>query len=738
MKQWFSASELAGLPGLPGTIQGVNKAAKREGWNSRKRQARGGGFEYSADSLPPETKQHLAIAAMNEEMKAYALPEGIRTEIEKENEEIKAEAEARRLRKQANLAKYTGLRRDDPKRQRAEARRWLIEASWNYRRSHQCGIGAAREGFVEAFLRGDISAPDWVFEMVPVHNHKKSLCVSTLYNWERAYDREGTWGLTDGYGNRKRQSIIETCDTLKRAVLGLLLDKPHITGTKIRQYLEATEADMVIVKIPSVRAIERYIATWKEENKQVWCYMTNPDQWKNIYMAAAGSHFEGIERLNQLWEMDSTPADFMLRDGRHSVVGNIDMYSRRVKFLVSKSSKATAVCAVLRAAILVWGKCEEVRTDNGADYVSNHVTGALRDLEIKHQICIPFESEGKGTIERLMKTLNHGLLDLLPGFIGHNVGERKAIEARKSFSQRLNTPGEIIDVELSSTELQERIDKWADHIYGNNPHAGLNGKTPNQIAAEWDQPVKIIENERALDALLSEVAGTKTITKKGIRHNNQLFIHPALYELSGEQVTIKLDDAALGKLAVYDMQCEFVCVAECPDLTGISRQEWAVASKKGQKKFMAAQAAEYREYKKSISKDPFQTIMDHRIEEAPNITQMPASTESFTTPALDEAAKAVSAGANATKETTAEVIELPVDRVIDLKNPTPEDLSVMSAYQRWDFWRHLLSKENAGQPLKDFERRFFEKFRESPLWRGFKVVHDDLAIITDEDENDEK
>ena len=59
MKEWYSALELAGLPGLPGTEQGVNYRAKRENWQARKRAGRGGGQEYYRVSLPEATWEHL-------------------------------------------------------------------------------------------------------------------------------------------------------------------------------------------------------------------------------------------------------------------------------------------------------------------------------------------------------------------------------------------------------------------------------------------------------------------------------------------------------------------------------------------------------------------------------------------------------------------------------------------------------------------------------------------------------
>ena len=58
---YFSARELAGLPGMPGTEQHVRRVALARGWDSRARAGRGGGLEYSTASLPGVTRAALAI-----------------------------------------------------------------------------------------------------------------------------------------------------------------------------------------------------------------------------------------------------------------------------------------------------------------------------------------------------------------------------------------------------------------------------------------------------------------------------------------------------------------------------------------------------------------------------------------------------------------------------------------------------------------------------------------------------
>ena len=236
------------------------------------------------------------------------------------------------------------------------------------------------------------------------------------------------------------------------------------------------------------------------------------------------------------------------------------MYSRRCKYFVSKTSTATAVKQVIRRCILDWGMPQGVRTDNGKDYVSIEVDTLLADLSIGNEVCIPFASEEKGTIERLNRTMSHGILELLPGFIGHNVSERKAIESRKSFAKRVMTPGETVHVELTAAELQQLLNDWCDHVYAKNPHSGLNGQTPWAVANAWTQPIRRIQEEHALDELMASIAGFRIVGKKGIHFDRRIFIDPTgqLYMHVGEPVTLRYDEQDISRLAVY-RDGQFVC-----------------------------------------------------------------------------------------------------------------------------------------------------------------------------------
>jgi hypothetical protein len=434
-------------------------------------------------------------------------------------------------------------------------------------------------------------------------------------------------------------------------------------------------------------------------------------------MAAVGSHSEGIERLNQLWELDSTPADWMLADGRHSVVGVIDMYSRRLKYYVSKTSKSMAVCQVTRRAILDWGMPEGVRTDNGQDYVSEQYDLVLSELEIEHQLCIPYASEEKGTIERSMRTLSHGLLNLLPGFIGHNVADRKEIEARKSFAERITTPGAVIEVSMSAADLQGHLDRWCEHIYGKDVHSGI-GMSPFARAQGYTAPVRRISDERALDMLLCERAGIRKIGKKGIRFNNHTYFNEDIGQYIGKDVLIKYDETDIGRLYAY-VEERFIGVMQCSEILGISSKEAASAVKHKQAKKLAEQTAELRKYKHEIKQNIGETVMDYRIAESEKLIAFPQQGVAYSTDALKQAARAVDADAPKVIPMLSEE-EMAVSESIDatmIEESSPVEMFGADPANDFAFWKRLDARMDAATGLSDREHAIWKNYQKSDEFR---------------------
>ena len=147
--------------------------------------------------------------------------------------------------------------------------------------------------------------------------------------------------------------------------------------------------------------MRRFVAKWRHANKSLIQYVTSFDQWRSNHMIALGKADEPVTRLNQIWEFDSTPGDVMLTDGRYSLIGVIDVYSRRAKLHVTPTSKSAAIAALTRRAILDWGVPETAKTDNGSDYVSAHMVRVFESLGNRTDP-VPAFSPGRKTAHRTL------------------------------------------------------------------------------------------------------------------------------------------------------------------------------------------------------------------------------------------------------------------------------------------------------------------------------------------------
>ena len=416
------------------------------------------------------------------------------------------------------------------------------------------------------------------------------------------------------------------------------LTAPHAHRTLIARYGWA----------PAVSTVREWIARWRAENARDLSAVTNPDRHRSHRKPAGGDAAAHIVRLNQLWELDSTPADAMCADGkRHAIVGAIDVWSRRTKLLVAPSSRAIAIALLLRRCMLDWGVPEVVRTDEGRDYTSRHVLGVLKGLELAHDPCPPYTPEAKPFIERFLGTLARDLFAFLPGFTGHDVADAAAIRARKSYAARRGEEDVVIyGCTLTAEELQARCDVWCEAVYERRPHDGLGGDTPFARAASWAGSVRRIHDERALDALLAAPAGSgwRTVGKDGIRLNNVDYIAGPLGAIVGERVQVRHDPADLDRIHVYRADGAFICVAEDPVRTGTDRAEIAGRMKVD----YSAHGREARKRARELAKlhrpeRSMDDVLAHATREADRVVTLPRKGETHETPALAEAARAAKA-----------------------------------------------------------------------------------------------
>lgn len=496
-------------------------------------------------------------------------------------------------------------------------------------------------------------------EVAPaVRDEIHQLHPGTLRAWISAEYELGMMGLVDMYGNRKGQSKIETYITgtdadgkpikpMVTTILALISRYPHIKPKRLAEYLPDRLPDAPYV---SAKSIERWIEAWKKAHPQEWDYLVNPDNWKNKHLTAAGTMDEGIRFIpNARWEIDATPADLLLTDGRYKIIGLIDVGTRRLILQVTPTEKGLDNARVVRRGILAWGVPVSgiFITDQGNPYKSELFRRFLDSLNIEQEFCPAYSGDRKPFIERSFRTFSHDLVELLPGYCGHSVADRKALESQKTFAQRLMKKGEVIEAKITAVELQAFCDRWIAS-YHNRVHGTLN-KTPNQVVGEWPHAIHKISDERALDVLLSPVAGKggwRRVGKKGIKVPAGWYNHSEFGNLSGQKVfcleTDNLSEIIINRENDHGVM-EFVGIAVCAELAGISRKDVAEETRARQKEIIA-QVNELKNALKQEHKgtDVASAVLTRREKKAAeaNITYLPNRTIEYTTPGLQAAGEA--------------------------------------------------------------------------------------------------
>jgi putative transposase len=322
---------------------------------------------------------------------------------------------------------------------------------------------------------------------------------------------------------------------------------------------------------PALTTIRRWLNNWISDNRAAYTALTNPEKWRSAYKAAFGTHDDTVAP-NQIWELDSTKLDVMFAGGRSYFLALIDVHTRRVMTLVSKTSKSDAVMALMRRAMVEWGVPDAIRTDNGSDYVSQATIRFCAQAEIHREVCTPGTPTAKPYIERWFKSFNHDTMTMLKGYTGHNVASAQQIRALNNNKQA--------ECAMSESEFQEWANDWVAE-YHDRHHQGV-GMSPAQAyqqAVDGGWQPRRVKSVRQLDMLLTSI-GKRQICSQGIRVANFWYIAPDLRV--GEKVWVSLDPHDMGTIYCFDADNNYLGDARCPELVNIDRRAIAEAAKRSQ------------------------------------------------------------------------------------------------------------------------------------------------------------
>lgn len=616
----YTAKEIADL--LLFSKRNIQIRAKSENWPYQELPIRGGKVrKYPLSELPVYVRIQIQEALLKANTSAAAISGQSYLKVTSDLDDLSKKETLKN--RQISVKSLAGFAEIDPK---ANAKFCILNNANEFVSSNGLGKIAGFKRFSELYNCGALVELSECKSFIP------SVSKNSLIRWQDTINEKGVAGLALK-PKRKGKSIIDSDKELTDFCLAMLYEYPHVKATQIKEGLIA-RFHGTGKALPAETTIRDWLTRWKSENKALYTKMANPDAWKNKFMSAMGKMDENIIRINQLWEFDSTPSDVMLTDGRHSLIGIIDVYTRRTKVVIHPTSDSTGICLVIRKAILDWGIPEIARTDNGKDYTSIQIKSVFDALEIKHETTRPFSGEEKPYIERFFKTFSHDLAELLTGYIGHNVSERQAIEARKTFAQRLlakqGKENAAVEINMTAEQLQQFVDKWIDSRYQHKPHSNLGNKTPFDLYAASRDQIKVIKDERILDVMLQPIPsnrGLRTVGKEGLKVSGGFYIAAELGAIVGDEVLCKWDPHNVGRIYVFNrITAEFICIAvdHTIESAGMTRQDVAHHAKRSQKAETAKRLKALKQTAKSNNvADIANEVLSHYAEQTKALTALP-------------------------------------------------------------------------------------------------------------------
>ena len=426
---------------------------------------------------------------------------------------------------------------------------------------------------------------------------------------ERTDRPKGAVGRPTGAG-----SFFTENPDIAQAVMGWLAQR-SLSAVVIDEMIRAHFG-----KAPNLRTLQRYIRRLKAENAVVLASLHDPARHKSVNRLALGRADRQLTYANERWEIDTTPGDVILAEGRMAILGIIDVYSRRVRFQVARSESAQSVRRILADTMLAWGAMPtEILTDQGSGYVNQAVRSALEMLDVEHKACPPGSPEKKPHIERVFGTFQRARAEVLAGYCGHNVAEAQRLREKA----RKDTGKPLIVGEMTAEELQAVLDNWAAGPYYQRRHSSLR-MSPLEKYTSSPKHARAAPSADELRIVLSALVGTRTVGKRGIEWKGGRYWSPSLAAWFGQPVMVRRDEDELGELMIFDEAGRFIDVAINHERAGVSEEEFALAARRHQQQHEKAAREPWLAAKREFRiEDAREALLRHDAEQAGKLISLP-------------------------------------------------------------------------------------------------------------------
>ncbi len=664
---YYTAKELAGLPGMPGAERGVKKAAERNGWEGQRRLGTKA-LEYAFAVLPAETQQAL-IAQSVGETPAIAEPAGSALQEAPETTETRRLTDAQRQVMSARVAFVREIERMSQLVSQQQAIDTLV--------------GMARGNDLTPYLA----------ERVVIANDRKTdtrtLSERTLKRWFAAFKQQGERGLAPKRRRADMRVPSWAGDFLKRYQRP---QKPSVEAA-YQLLVEQTEPPH-----PSIHQVRRWLAKLSPEARergrmgprelkalQPFKRRTTEGLWPNDVWIADGHTFDA-EVINPLTGQAFRPEVTMI----------IDWATRRiVGFAINLAESTLATLDALRDAVSRVGMFALFYVDNGSGFANESVYEVVDRLGGTITHSLPYNSQARGVIERPHQSILVKMARSMDSYIGADMDPEAATRAHK-LSRKAIKEGLKPAMMPTFQEFFDLLNQALDR-YNYRSHSALpkirdleTGKRRPQSPMEAWKSAEA-EGFEALTApgeVVASLMRPQEIRKthRGeVRFASSLYFLRELNDWHGEEIKVAWDYRDVSRVGVYTLEGEWIGEAL---LDGNATPAMPAS--------MVQRAADKREagqLNRLVKKA--KTITGQNVEIS---TVEPAPRQPYDDRRL-EAGRAKARELASPQEKT---FEIPRD-------PT----------QRYRLWQQLDARQHAGEVLAEREKAWWESY---PKTTGFRAI----------------
>ncbi|HGB6405009.1 TPA: Mu transposase C-terminal domain-containing protein [Salmonella enterica subsp. enterica serovar Oranienburg] len=592
---FVSVNELIGLPGVPGTAQGVRYAVKK--WAStdhHKRQRPGTkAIEYSVDCLPEVTQKAIRERYIAQLMETETSQEPAKPVVRRQRDpDAISPLEAYRGSPQLMEERLNAL--TENQRQVADARIAIVREVLRIGSEPGFTCAKAIRFIVRQSETGELN--ERVAAFVAVANAKKgkarALSAITLKRWMAEYNKAENAAerlLLLAPGKREEMKVEEIswlADFLAqyRQANGRPMTEAYEDFVAEWNRRHAEEPYMLQI-VPSYDAIRRVMKKLPEVQKQ-----------KGRVTGSEYRQLEGFTRRDWL----QMPVNYVwIGDGHgmklkcaHPIHGR--PFSPEVTFVIDGGTRfivgwsmdlaenVFAVAGAIQHGIRNHGKPFIYYSDNGsgetADVLDKEVVGILPRLGVNHPTGIAGNPQGRGIIERLNRTLPMRIARKYRTYFGKGADRETLRKLNRDLRSAFNTLQQGKNLNAKQRAAMRDLPSWAELVeavregvewYNNRPHSELPMKASGKHFSPAEYRKKRLAEEDTEIEWLSDVElrdmfrpmVEKPVRRCEIHWLNNIYYAPELRDEHGRKVLISYDIHNAEKIIVRRLDGSFICEA---------------------------------------------------------------------------------------------------------------------------------------------------------------------------------